>query len=49
MAFQQGNYQRALDAYMKAYQLNPRSREAKRKIALALTLLGRAEEARKYQ
>lgn len=49
VAFQQGEYQQALDAYRKAYRLNPRSREARRKIALALTLLGRAEEARQYQ
>jgi cytochrome c-type biogenesis protein CcmH/NrfG len=49
VAFQQGRYQEALNAYSKAYQLNPRSVEARRKIALALTLLGRLEEARKYQ
>jgi cytochrome c-type biogenesis protein CcmH/NrfG len=49
MAFQQGRYQDALNAYSDAYRLNPRSVEARRKIATALTLLGRLEEARKYQ
>jgi serine/threonine protein kinase len=49
LAFQQAKYQDALDAYSKAYRLNPHSAEARRKVALALTLLGRGDEARKYQ
>jgi Flp pilus assembly protein TadD len=49
LAFQQSRYQEALNAYSKAYQLNPRSTEARRKLAIVLTLLGRPEEARKYQ
>jgi eukaryotic-like serine/threonine-protein kinase len=49
MAFQQGQYQQALEAYKKAYAVNPQSGEAKQKIVVALTLLGRPEEARKYQ
>jgi serine/threonine protein kinase len=49
LAFQQGDYQKALAAYSKAYRLDPRSREVRRKIAVTLTLLGRPEEARKYQ
>jgi serine/threonine-protein kinase len=49
LAFQKGNYQDALTAYSKAYQMNPNSREVRRKIAVTLTLLGRPEEARKYQ
>jgi eukaryotic-like serine/threonine-protein kinase len=49
MAFQQGHYQAAVDAYKKAYALNPGSVEAKRKIVVALTLLGHPEEAQKYQ
>jgi hypothetical protein len=49
MAFQLGRYQEALDAYKKAYSLNSRSDEAKRKIIVTLTLLGRPDEARKYE
>ena len=49
LAFQQAKYQQALDAYKKAYALNPRSAEIKRKIVVTLTLLGRASEAQKYQ
>jgi eukaryotic-like serine/threonine-protein kinase len=49
LAFQQGKYQQALDAYKKAYALNPRGDEARRKIVIALTLLGRTAEAQKYQ
>jgi cytochrome c-type biogenesis protein CcmH/NrfG len=49
VAFQQGRYQDALGAYSKAYSLNPRHPAVRRKIVLVLTMLGRAEEARKYQ
>jgi cytochrome c-type biogenesis protein CcmH/NrfG len=49
LAFQQGKYQDALNAYSKAYKLNPYNREARRKIAVTLTLLGRVDEAAKYQ
>ena len=49
VAFQQGRYQDALSAYSKAYSLNPRHPAVRRKIVLVLTMLGRAEEARKYQ
>jgi len=48
LSFQGSKYQDALDAYMKAYNLNPRSAEAKRKIATAYMLLGKPEEAAKY-
>jgi len=48
-AFQQNRYAEALNAYSKAYLLNPRSPQARRKIAMTLTLLGRIDEARKYQ
>ena len=49
LAFQQGRYPDALSAYSKAYSLNPRNPAVRRKIVLVLTMLGRAEEARKYQ
>jgi predicted Ser/Thr protein kinase len=49
VAFQQGHYPDALSAYSKAYSLNPRHPAVRRKIVLVLTMLGRAEEARKYQ
>jgi len=49
LAFQQGKYQDALNAYSKAYKLNPYNRDARRKIAVTLTLLGRVDEAAKYQ
>ncbi len=49
LAFQQGRYPDALSAYSKAYSLNPRNPAVRRKMALVLTMLGRAEEARKYQ
>lgn len=49
MAFQQGRYQEALGAYSRAYSLHPRHPGVRRKIVLVLTMLGRGEEARKYQ
>jgi Flp pilus assembly protein TadD len=49
LAFQAGNYQNALNAYSAAYKMKPRSPEARRKIAVALTMLGRVDEAQKYQ
>jgi cytochrome c-type biogenesis protein CcmH/NrfG len=49
VAFQQGHYPDALSAYSKAHSLNPRHPAVRRKIVLVLTMLGRAEEARKYQ
>jgi serine/threonine-protein kinase len=49
IAFQGSHYQDALDAYSRAYRLNPNSREVRRKLATVLTLLGRGDEARKYQ
>ena len=49
VAFQQSRYEDALAAYSKAHQLNPNSREVRRKLAVVLTLLGRADEARRYK
>lgn len=49
LAFQQGKYSDALNAYSKAYVLRPRSAEAKRKIATTYILMGKPEEAAKYQ
>ena len=49
LAFQQGKYQDALNAYSKAYKLDTSSREVRRKIAVTLTLLGRPQEAQKYK
>lgn len=49
VAIQQSKYEDALQAYLQAYRLNPRSSEARQKIALAYTLLGKPEEAAKYQ
>jgi predicted Ser/Thr protein kinase len=49
VAFQQGRYQEALGAYSRAYSLRPRHPGVRRKIVLVLTMLGRGEEARKYQ
>jgi cytochrome c-type biogenesis protein CcmH/NrfG len=49
LAFQAGDYQNALNAYSAAYKMKPLSPQARGKIALALTMLGRVEEAQKYQ
>ncbi len=49
LAFQAGEYQKALAAYLKAYRLNPDSRAVKRKIRTVLTLLNRPEDAQKYR
>lgn len=49
VAFQAGEYQKALAAYLKAYRLNPDSRAVKRKIRTVLTLLNRPEDAQKYK
>ncbi len=49
MAFQQSRYPEALAAYQKAFKLDAANREVRRKLAVVLTLLGRPEEARKYQ
>ena len=49
VAFQQNHYEDALAAYSKAYQINSNNREVRRKIAVVLTLLGRAQEAQQYE
>ena len=49
LAFQQSHYEGALAAYSKAYQLNSNNREVRRKLAVVLTLLGRAKEAQQYK
>ena len=49
MAYASGEYQKALDIYSKAYGMKSDNREVRRKIATTLTLLGRPEEAQKYQ
>jgi cytochrome c-type biogenesis protein CcmH/NrfG len=49
LAFQAGDYQKALAAYLKAYRLNPSSRAVKTKLRTVLTLLNRPEDAQKYQ
>jgi serine/threonine-protein kinase len=49
MAFQEGQYQKAYAHYLKAYRMNPGSREVKRKLVMILTLLGKPEEALKYK
>jgi eukaryotic-like serine/threonine-protein kinase len=49
MAFQSSQYGRALDAYRRAYQIKSNNSEVRRKIATTLTLLGRPDEAQKYQ
>jgi cytochrome c-type biogenesis protein CcmH/NrfG len=49
LAFQAGDYQKALAAYLKAYRLNPASRGVKTKLRTVLTLLNRPEEAQKYR
>ena len=49
LAFQSGDYQKALAAYLKAYRLNPASRAVKNKLRTVLTLLNRPEDAQKYR
>ncbi len=49
LAFQQSHYEDALAAYFKAYQINSTDREIRRKMVVALTLLGRPEEAQRYK
>jgi serine/threonine-protein kinase len=49
LAYQQSHYEDALASYKKAYLLNSKNAEVKRKITVVLTLLGRPEEASKYQ
>ena len=49
LAFQQSRYEDALAAYSKAHQLEPNNREVRRKVAVVLTLLGRADEAQRYK
>jgi predicted Ser/Thr protein kinase len=49
LAFQTGDYQKALAAYLKAYRLNPGSRAVKTKLRTVLTLLNRPEDAQKYR
>jgi cytochrome c-type biogenesis protein CcmH/NrfG len=49
LAFQGSHYENALAAYEQAYHLNSSSAEARRKIAVVLTLLDRSEEAAKYK
>lgn len=49
LAFQQSRYQDALAAYSKAHQMDSNNREARRKMAVVLTLLGRVQEAQQYK
>ena len=49
VAFQSGDYQKALAAYQKAYRLNPGSRAVKTKLRTVLTFLNRPEDAEKYR
>lgn len=49
LAYQQSHYEDALAAYKKAYLLDSRNAEVKRKIRVVLTLLNRPEEATRYQ
>jgi serine/threonine-protein kinase len=49
VAFQEGDYQKALAAYLKAYRLNPASPAVKTKLRTVLTLLNRPEDAQKYR
>ena len=49
MAFQAGQNQKAYAHYLKAYRMNPGSREVKQKLVMILTLLGKPEEALKYK
>jgi serine/threonine protein kinase len=49
MAFQSGQNQKAYTHYLKAYRMNPGSREVKQKLVMILTLLGKPEEAQKYR
>jgi serine/threonine-protein kinase len=49
LAFQEGQNQKAYAHYLKAYRMNPGSREVKRKLVMILTLLNKPEEALKYQ
>lgn len=49
LAYQDGQYDKALAAYLKAHHLNSTNRGVRRKIATTLMLLGRPEEARQYQ
>ena len=49
MAFQDSQYQKAYAHYLKAYRMNPASREVKRKLVMILTLLNKPQEALKYK
>ena len=49
LAYEDGQYQKALNAYLKADRLKSSNKEVRRKIATTLTLLGRTEEAQNYQ
>jgi eukaryotic-like serine/threonine-protein kinase len=49
LAFQKGNYQAALDSYSRANAMKPSDKAVSRKVGMVLMLLGRPEEARKYQ
>ena len=49
LAFQQSRYEDALAAYSTAHQMDPNSREVRRKMVVVLTLLGRADEAQRYK
>lgn len=49
MAFQAGQNPKAYAHYLKAYRMNPGSREVKQKLVMILTLLGKPEEAQKYR
>jgi len=49
LAYQRGHYEDALTSYKKAYLLNSKNTEVKRKITVVLTLLNRPEEASRYK
>jgi tRNA A-37 threonylcarbamoyl transferase component Bud32 len=49
LAYQAGDYQKALAAYLKAYRMKPDSRGVKTKLRTVLHLLGRPEDAQKYR
>jgi hypothetical protein len=48
-AFQQNAYDSALAAYLKANQVKPGNAAVRRKIKVAMTLLGHTAEAQKYR
>ncbi len=49
LAYESGEYQKALNKYLRAYRMGSENKGLRRRIATALTLLGRPEEAQRYQ